>query len=278
MAVGGGGLGAIGILIVLALQVFSGGGADLGSLGSLQGESVGPATDTGGVADCKTGQDANERQECRLVASVNSLQDFWTAEFARGGATYQPTVTNFFQGSVSTACGNATSAVGPFYCPADSEVYIDLGFYSDLERRFGADGGPFAEAYVLAHEYGHHVQNLTGISERVGRSRDSGPQSDAVRQELQADCFAGLWAAHATTTPDPSTGEPLILELTERDIAQALDAASAIGDDRIQESAGQGVNPESWTHGSSDQRVKWFRIGFEQGTFAACDTFGVASV
>jgi predicted metalloprotease len=278
MAIGGGGIGAIGLLIVIALTVFSGGAADLGSLGSLQGESVGPATDTGEVADCLTGQDANERQECRLVATVNSLQDYWAAEFARGGSTYQPTVTNFFEGSVSTACGNATSAVGPFYCPADGEVYIDLGFYSDLERRFGASGGDFAEAYVLAHEYGHHVQNLTGISGRVGRSNDTGPQSDAVRQELQADCFAGLWAAHATTTPDPTTGEPLIVELTDQDIALGLDAASAIGDDRIQESAGQRVNPESWTHGSSDQRVKWFRIGFEQATFGACDTFGVATV
>ena len=267
----GGGAGIIGIVVVLALQFLGGGGGELGdALSALEGTQAG-GSQSEAVEGCSTGADAAESQECRIVAVVNSIQDHWSTTMEG----YQPAVTNFFSGSVTTGgCGSASSAVGPFYCPADSQVYIDLGFFDTLEERFGGSGGDFAEAYVLAHEYGHHVQNLAGIR----GDRDSGAESDAVRQELQADCFAGVWANKATTTPDPTTGEILILELTDQDIREALDAAAAVGDDRIQESATGQVNPESWTHGSSEQRQRWFMNGFRSGDPNACDTFAADSL
>ena len=232
---------------------------------ALEGTQAGGGTETP-VEGCETGEDATQRQECRIVAVVNSIQDHWSTTIEG----YRPAVTNFFTGSVTTrGCGSATSAVGPFYCPADAEVYIDLGFFDVLEERFGGSGGDFAEAYVLAHEYGHHVQNLLGIR----GDRDAGAESDAVRQELQADCFAGVWANRATTTPDPTTGEVLILELTEQDIREALDAAAAVGDDRIQEAATGEVDPHTWTHGSAEQRQRWFMTGYDTGDANRCDTF-----
>ena len=268
----GGGAGIIGVVVVLALQLLGGGGGDLsGALGALEGTQVG-GSQSSSVEGCTTGADAAESQECRIVAVVNSIQDHWTTTL---GDRYEPTVTNFFTGSVTTGgCGSATSAVGPFYCPADRQVYVDLGFFDVLEERFGASGGDFAEAYVLAHEYGHHVQNLLGIR----GERDAGAESDAVRQELQADCFAGVWANKATTTPDPTTGEILILDLTEQDIQEALDAAAAVGDDRIQESATGDVDPHTWTHGSSEQRQRWFMTGYRSGDANDCDTFAARSL
>ncbi len=268
----GGGVGIVGVVVLLALQVLGGqGGGDLAEvLSGLDGQR----TNGGSVASidgCDTGADAAERQDCRIVAFVNSIQDHWSTSLDG----YEPAFTNFFSGSVTTGgCGTASSAVGPFYCPADSQVYIDLGFFETLESRFGASGGDFAEAYVLAHEYGHHVQNLLGIR----GERDEGAGSDAVRQELQADCFAGTWANAATTTPDPSTGEILILELTRQDIDEALSAAAAVGDDRIQESATGGVDPESWTHGSAEQRQRWFLVGYDSGDATACDTFAAETL
>jgi uncharacterized protein len=192
---------------------------------------------------------------------VNSVQEYWTGAL-RG---YEPTPTRFFEGSVSTACGNATSAVGPFYCPADRRIYIDLGFFDELQSRFGASGGPLAQAYVIAHEYGHHVQNLTGTLGRA-QSGDTGPQSNAVRVELQADCYAGAWIANAVRTG-------LIEDLTRADINDAINAAEAIGDDRIQERIQGRVTPESWTHGSAEQRQSWLVRGIEGGGPNSCDTF-----
>jgi hypothetical protein len=171
----------------------------------------------------------------------------------------------FFTDATQTGCGHATSQVGPFYCPLDHNVYIDLGFFEELRTRFGASGGPFAQAYVIAHEYGHHVQNLLGTLDRA-RSTATGPESGAVRTELQADCYAGVWAANAVATG-------FIEELTQADINDGLDAAAAVGDDRIQEASQGQVNPERWTHGSSEQRRRWFSRGYENGKPAACDTF-----
>ncbi|WP_436792723.1 KPN_02809 family neutral zinc metallopeptidase [Actinospongicola halichondriae] len=267
----GGGVGIIGVVVILAMQFLGGGGGDLTEvLSGLDGQQAGGGP-TAEIEGCETGADAAERQDCRIVAFVNSIQDHWTTRLEG----YQPAVTNFFSGSVTTGgCGSASSAVGPFYCPADSQVYIDLGFFETLETRFGASGGDFAEAYVLAHEYGHHVQNLLGIR----GDRDEGADSDAVRQELQADCFAGTWANSATTTPDPTTGEILILELTRADIDEALSAAAAVGDDRIQESATGQVDPESWTHGSAEQRQRWFLTGYESGDPNDCDTFAATTL
>jgi predicted metalloprotease len=176
---------------------------------------------------------------------------------------------------VSTACGSATSAVGPFYCPGDQTVYLDTGFYDELRNRFDAEGGPLAQMYVVAHEFGHHIQNLQGTMDSIERG-DTGPTSDAVRLELQADCFAGAWAGEASTVPDDS-GTPFLKPITKAQVADALNAAASIGDDRIQESTQGQVNPEAWTHGSSEQRQQWFETGFEQGA-AACDTFAAGAL
>ena len=258
VARGGGGL--IG-LVVLVIQLLGGGGGDLSGFQVGGGE---PGSDLS--TECRTGEDANQREDCRIVAVINSVQAFWQSELG----SYEPAKTVFFSGSVSTGCGTASSAVGPFYCPLDRQAYIDLGFYDDLRTRFGARGGPFAEAYVIAHEYGHHVENLTGVLEK-GRDGATGPQSAAVRVELMADCLAGMWAGGAVATG-------FIAELSEDDIKDGLDAAASIGDDRIQEQVQGQVSPEKFTHGSSEQRQRWFLKGYSSDGIAGCDTFAVPEV
>ena len=226
--------------------------------------TVGDQSATEVARECRTGADANERQDCRIVAVVNSVQRYWSDTFARSGVTYRPARTQLFSNRTYSGCGPASSATGPFYCPADETVYVDLTFFDALSQPpFNAAGGPFAQAYVIGHEYGHHVQNLLGRSAGADRQ---GATSGSVRLELQADCYAGVWAANAV-----STG--FVTEITPEDIAQGLDAAAAVGDDRIQESAGGRSNPDSYTHGTSAQRQRWFQRGYDTADPTSCDTF-----
>ena len=263
---GAGGLGIVGVLIFLAITLLSGNGGGLGQLGALNDEAIGQGNTPSEIRqDCRTGEDANTRDDCRIVGVVNDVQKFWAGVFRNSSRTYQPVNTVFFTGSVDTGCGAASSAVGPFYCPEDKLVYIDLGFFDDVKDQLGVEVTPFVQAYVLAHEYGHHVQDQLGVLDAIRGDRE-GPESKSVRSELQADCYAGVWAANAVKGG-------LIEELTQADINSGLDAAAAIGDDRIQEKTQGQVNPETWTHGSSEQRRRWFSRGYEKGTPAACDTF-----
>ena len=204
----------------------------------------------------------------------NDVQQTWQQQFAASGETYQPAKLVLFTDSTTSGCGYGQAAMGPFYCPADQRAYIDLGFYQDLKSRFGAPGD-FAQAYVLAHEMGHHVQKLLRIDQQVRQAQEQNPRRAneySVRMELQADCFAGVWGHAASQRRDVSEG----MVLDPGDAEEALRAASSIGDDRIQQQAGASVNPETWTHGSSDQRVQWFRVGMETGDPEKCDTFAGA--
>lgn len=250
MAAGGGGVIGLVVLILSLLGGTDGGGSSLDLAG---GSDL--------SAECQTGEDANQREDCRIVGVVNSVQSFWSGNLEG----YSEAKTVFFTQATDTGCGSATSEVGPFYCPLDQTIYIDLGFYDALRQRFGANGGPFAEAYVIAHEYGHHVEHLQGILDKT-RDGESGPTSAAVRVELMADCLAGMWAGGAVETG-------FIEELSDQDIADGLDAAAAIGDDRIQQKVQGRVDPESWTHGSSEARQRWFSIGFKATKLEECDTF-----
>jgi predicted metalloprotease len=273
IAVGGGGLGVVGLVVFVLIQLLGGGGGggDVGSaLGGLGGLGQGEQADNSQLEQaCDDSGDANSSVDCAVVADIESIQDFWTTTL---GQDYVPTDTVFFSGQVQTSCGGATSGSGPFYCPADQQVYIDLSFFDQLQQQFGAQGGLFVNAYVIAHEYGHHVQNLLGANRQVAPG-ESGPTSGTVRLELQADCYAGAWANHAETVPDDS-GQPLIAEITQDDIARALDAAARIGDDFIQQNLGSGtVDQDAFTHGSSEQRQKWFMTGYETGDRRQCDTF-----
>ncbi|GAA5145090.1 neutral zinc metallopeptidase [Pseudonocardia eucalypti] len=281
VALGGGGVSLVGLLLYFVLSQVGGaagidpsiltGGAPGGTASRSQSQS-GQVSDEALRQRCQRGRDAAANRDCEAVAVINSIQAYWTREFASEGRRYQPANTRFFSGGVNTGCGAASSDTGPFYCPADHLIYIDLTFFQELEQRFGAKGGPFARAYVLAHEYGHHVQNLLGTNRQV-RSGATGATSGSVRLELQADCYAGVWANHATQTTSAS-GKPLIQNVTSTDIAAGVDTAERIGDDFIQsELAGQRVDQSKFTHGSSAQREKWLLAGIRSGDPGQCDTF-----
>jgi predicted metalloprotease len=209
-----------------------------------------------------------------MKGTAASLEQYWSQEMpALGGSYASPRDFILFSGQTSTGCGAASSASGPFYCPPDQTVYVDTGFYDQLRSQFGASGGPLAEMYVVAHEWGHHIQTIGGIM-AAHPSKATGAASDSVRIELQADCFAGAWAGAASTTEDEK-GVTYLEPITDAQIADALNAAAAVGDDHIQEASSGQVQPDTWTHGSSDQRQRWFTQGFQHGA-ETCDTFSVA--
>lgn len=272
--VGGGSL--LGLLLVLGFSYFT--GIDLTSLLSSPSASS-PSSSTVDVSTCRTGADANARVECRMVATAQSLDQVWKTQLTQQGTNVAYELPDFqiFTNSVSTACGNATSAVGPFYCPGDSTVYLDLGFFDDMVTKYGASDSVLAQEYVVAHEWGHHIQNLQGVF-RAHDTRETGEQGAGVRSELQADCYAGVWMHWASTTRDPTTGAYYLNTPTADELLGALQTAQAIGDDRLQAEYQGTSNPETWTHGSANQRAAWLQRGLDSGEIATCDTWSAPRV
>jgi len=271
---GGGGKGGLIItLIVVVATVLLGGGF---GLNALTDDGAPPAD--GGIEKCEGDNPDLSRRDCRNALYINSIQAYWQRGLPENfGKPYQQARTVFFARGVNTACGSADSGVGPFYCPADHLVYIDLTFYDELATRFGARG-EFAQPYVLAHEYGHHVQSLLGTEAQMRRAQQRDPGNAnrySVMLELQADCYSGVWAMHATATTDAG-GQPIFKQITDQDIAQGLEAAAAVGDDAIQGKAGGRIDESKFTHGTSAQRQQWFSRGFDTGDPKQCDTFGNA--
>jgi predicted metalloprotease len=272
----GGGVGFL-LIIVVILLLRACGGIDL--TGAVTGATGGYDTtrfqgDPQAYQSCKTGQDANEHPDtCGLVAVENSLVDYWQDTLAQqSDAGFQPEAAIVtFSAATPSGCGQASAAMGPFYCPNDQTIYFDPSFFHDiLQQQLNGPSGAFVEPYVVGHEFGHHIQNLLGTMRKV--KTQQGPNSDSVRLELQADCYAGMWTRSATQTED-SEGNVLIQDLTDQDIEEAIAAAKAVGDDTIQRTTTGRVSPEQWTHGSSEARVRWFQTGYQNGTLEACNTF-----
>ncbi|MFC7273133.1 neutral zinc metallopeptidase [Paractinoplanes rhizophilus] len=273
--IGGGGI--VGLIITVVLLVAGGyfGVNQLGGGGSADNSNI--------QQECADKSAAKTKLDCRNVLYINSIQAFWKqAEPQYFGKQYQPAKTVLFANRVSTGCGAADSGTGPFYCPADDRVYIDLTFYQLLAQQLGAPG-EFAQPYVLAHEYGHHIQDLVGTEAKMRRAQQSASSEAeqnllSVKLELQADCYAGVWANHATETKT-SSGQPIFKSITDQDIQEGLDTAKQIGDDTLQQRSGQQINPAEFTHGTSADRQKWFKRGFDSGNpVEACDTFAAGAV
>jgi predicted metalloprotease len=264
----GGGIGGIVITIIIIVVLNLLGGSSLGgAIGGLGGEQGG-----GGPA---ASLDPNDTSGQFVNAVTVDVQTFWTERFSASGKSYQQTLTVLFTDQTQSGCGVASSQTGPFYCPSDKKVYLDTAFFDELKNRFGAPG-EFAQAYVIAHEFGHHVQDELGIMDQVAQQQQSDPSKAndlSIRLELQADCLAGVWAHSVYTTPDQNDIE----SITDKDVQDAINAASAVGDDRIQQQATGTIDKESWTHGSADQRAKWFNNGFKGGTTGDCNTFAAAT-
>lgn len=271
-AIGGGAVG-VGAIVVFLIAQFTGfdlsgivgGGTGLTTI-QQEGESADAAP------ECRTGRDANLRVECRMEGAAESLDAYWTSEARSLGISYTSPEFFLFQDSTDTSCGQASAATGPFYCPPDRAIFLDTAFYDDLQSQYGSSGGPLAQMYVVAHEWGHHVQQLQGSFANTDRS-GTGASSGSVRVELQADCYAGAWVGDAATTED-ANGETFFEPITRSQITDALSAASAVGDDSIQERATGRVDPDSFTHGSSEQRQRWFLRGYQQGA-TSCDTLSI---
>jgi predicted metalloprotease len=265
LAIGGGTLGVI-VTIVLALLGYN-------SLGDSSSPSTQGTSEPLAQVCAVSNADRFNRTECRQIAVFDDLRQYWSGAVSSLGARYSEPKLRLFNQGVNTACGQATSAVGPFYCPGDQRIYIDLGFYDELAKRFGAPG-EFAQAYVLAHEFGHHIQYLDGFEAKIRKLQQSNPGSEnkySIALELQADCYAGVWTHNAT-----ADAQSLITNVSQQDVSEALKAAEAVGDDRLQKQAGGSVNQETWTHGSSAQREQWFGTGQRTGDPKSCDTLSAA--
>jgi predicted metalloprotease len=273
VAIGGG--GGIAAIVITLIVMFLNGGSSPNALNDLiQGGQVsgtGPSEDPSALqARCNTDGALDTYTDCRLIKVYDVVNSTWSDEFSRRGADYHPPRLVFFSGATNTGCGQASAQVGPFYCPADERIYLDLDFLAQLEQQFGIKG-QFAEAYIVAHEAGHHLQKLLGTEPRVRQAQQLHPKQAnelSVRLELQADCYAGVWSKLADQEKDGNG-----IALTQADVTEALNAAAAVGDDRIQKAAGRSVNPETWTHGSAKQRAQWFNTGLSSGDLDRCDTF-----
>ncbi|WP_443669984.1 KPN_02809 family neutral zinc metallopeptidase [Kineosporia corallincola] len=272
----GGGAGVVGLVIYLLVAVLGGGdggsGSGLPQLGAGSANSTGKQESRQELSDrCNSDGALDEYTDCRLIKVYDIADSTWEDEFSRRGlsSSYHAPQLAFFDDAASTGCGQASSDVGPFYCPADEEIYLDLDFLDQLQKEYGAEG-EFAQAYILAHEYGHHLQTLLGTEQQVRQAQQSNPDQEneySVAMELQADCYAGAWSVLADQADSG-------IDLTKANIAEAQKAAQAVGDDRIQKKATGKVDQDSWTHGSAAQRKEWFTTGYSTGDIDQCDTFG----
>ena len=269
IAIGGGGVGVVGLLVYLLVAVLGGGGVDPAQLVPQDGQVQGEGAGTGDLETrCNTDGAVQQYDDCFLVKVYNEVNEVWADEFSRAGETYEQPGLTFFTKAVQTGCGTASSQVGPFYCPPDQSIFIDIGFLEQLQQQFGAEGR-YAQAYIMAHEAGHHLQTLFGTERKVRAAQQARPNAQnelSVAMELQADCYAGVWSRLADDRGNVSVGEA--------ELDQAIGAAEAVGYDRIQQKTQGRVDPESWTHGSAEQRRQWFLTGRESGDVNRCNTFG----